>query len=63
MTIGGQSPKKLKFKGEVQTGSNISFTRIIGSGKVKCSMVPGQIIVTNPGAAASAPFQCNTACN
>ena len=63
MTIGGQSPKKLKFKGEVQAGSNISFTRIIGTGKVKCSMVPGSIIVTNPGAAASAPFTCSAACN
>jgi hypothetical protein len=63
LKIGDKSPKKLKFKGEVVTGSNISFTRIIGSGGVKCSMLPGRIVVTNPGAAASAPFTCNTACN
>jgi hypothetical protein len=63
MTIGGQSPKKLKFKNQVVTGSNVSFTRIIGTGKIKCNMVPGAIIVTNPGAAASAPFTCSTACN
>jgi hypothetical protein len=62
MTIGGQSPKKLKFKGEVQTGSNISFTRIIGSGKVNCSMVPGTVLVTNLGAPASAPFTCSASC-
>jgi hypothetical protein len=63
MTIGGQSPKKLKFKGEVQTGANLFFTRIIGSGKVKCNMIPGDILVTNPGAATSPPFRCSAVCN
>jgi hypothetical protein len=62
LKIGDKSPKKLKFKGEVQTGSNISFTKIIGSGGFKCSMLSGAITVQNPGAAVSAPFTCNAAC-
>jgi hypothetical protein len=62
LKIGDQSPKKLKFRGEVTTGSNVSFTRIIGTGKIKCNMFPGDIVVQNIGAAASAPFRCSAAC-
>jgi hypothetical protein len=62
LTIGGVSPKKVKFKNEVQTGSN-TFSKMVGTGKV-CGRLPGQIVVTNPGASrGSDPFQCNTSCN
>ena len=63
LKIGDQSPKKVKFRGEVTTGANVSFTRIIGTGKFKCNMFPGDITVQTPGVAASAAFRCSAACN
>jgi hypothetical protein len=61
VTIGGNTPKKLQFK-DVVTGSADTFARIKVKKKL-CKMVPGVILVTNPGVAASAPFQCSEVCN
>ncbi len=61
VSIAGKTPKKLQFK-DLEAGSSGTFTRI----KVKkqvCKMIPGMILVTNPGVAASAPFQCAATCN
>jgi hypothetical protein len=61
VSIGGKTPKKIQFK-DVVPGSSGVFTRI----KVKkqvCKMIPGTIVITNPGVAASAPFQCSAVCN
>jgi hypothetical protein len=51
----------VKFKLAVTSGSNTSFGRMVGSGKLQCNG-PATIIVTNPGENASAPFQCNATC-
>jgi hypothetical protein len=58
--IGGKSPKKApKFK-DLVTGT-ANFTRI--SIKKPCGLIPGVIIVTNPGQPASTGFSCNATCN
>jgi hypothetical protein len=59
VTIGGRTPKKVKFL-DLDTQTN-AFTRLRASGKI-CQGLPGQIVVTNPGVAASSPFQCNENC-
>jgi hypothetical protein len=63
VTVAGVSPKKVKFKD--QTGTDSSgrkiFSRLILKGRL-CANLPGAIIVTNPGARASAPFVCNERC-
>jgi hypothetical protein len=59
VTIGGNAPRKVKFR-DLQTGSN-TFNRLVLKGRV-CSNLPGAIVITNPGARASAPFQCNARC-
>jgi hypothetical protein len=59
VTVGGRTPKKVKFL-DLDTQAN-AFTRLRVSGKL-CAGLPGQIIVTNPGVAASQPFQCNEDC-
>jgi hypothetical protein len=62
LTVGGVSPKKLKYKNEVQTGSN-TFAKIIGTGKF-CGGLPGDLVITNPGASrGSEPFRCTATCN
>lgn len=63
VVIGDKSPNKLKFKGQVQTGSNVTFTRLVGTGGISCSLFPGNIVVTNPGdTRGSAPFRCDPGC-
>jgi hypothetical protein len=59
VTIGGNAPRKVKFR-DLQTGSN-TFNRLVLKGRV-CSNLPGAIVITNPGARASSPFQCNERC-
>ncbi|HYP30208.1 MAG TPA: hypothetical protein VE262_26115 [Blastocatellia bacterium] len=59
LTINGSAPRKLKFK-DLQSGTN-TFNRIVAIGRL-CALLPGDIVVTNPGARASAPFRCNQAC-
>jgi hypothetical protein len=59
VTIGGVTPKKLKFKNAESTPN--SFQRVVAKGRV-CSAIPGAVIITNPGAPASAPFQCALRC-
>jgi hypothetical protein len=59
VTIGGRTPKKVKFL-DLDTQTN-AFTRLRVSGKI-CAGLPGQIVITNPGVAASQPFQCNEDC-
>src|SRR5215213_9115749 len=59
LTISGGTPKKLKFK-DLQTSTN-TFNRVVAIGQL-CSKLPGDIVITNPGARASAPFRCNDAC-
>jgi hypothetical protein len=62
MLIGEKSPNKLKFKGQVTTGSNVTFTRLVGTGGISCSLFPGNIVVKNPGdTRGSAPFRCDPA--
>jgi hypothetical protein len=59
LTINGNPPRKLKFK-DLQSGTN-TFNRIVAIGRL-CALLPGDIVITNPGARASAPFRCNQAC-
>ena len=59
VTVGGVAPKKVKFK-ELQSGTN-TFNKLVLKGRV-CSSLPGAVVVTNPGARASLPFQCNESC-
>jgi hypothetical protein len=59
LTISGGAPKKLKFK-DLQTSTN-TFNRVVAVGQL-CNKLPGDIIITNPGARASAPFRCNASC-
>jgi hypothetical protein len=61
VTLGGITPKKIKFK-DVVPGSSGSFSRITLKKKI-CKGLPGAIVVTNPGVAPSAAFQCTETCN
>jgi hypothetical protein len=62
VTVSGQTPNKVKFRGETSPGSGV-FTRLVLKGGV-CRLIPGPIVVTNPGATggASQPLQCNERC-
>jgi hypothetical protein len=59
VTVGGVTPRKLKFKGS--TSQPDTFQRIVAKGRV-CGGLPGAIIVTNPGAVPSPAFQCQERC-
>lgn len=63
ITIGGQPPKKIKFK-DLVAGSNNTFTRVTVKKGGLCSRLPGPIVITNPGTTggASQPFQCAERC-
>ncbi|HXG64381.1 MAG TPA: hypothetical protein VNO70_04695 [Blastocatellia bacterium] len=58
VTISGQAPNRVVFK---QQQSNGTFNRIIARGGI-CGLIPGPVVVTNPGAAPSAALQCNEDC-
>ena len=59
VTVGGLEPKKVKIL-EVEAGTtNPTKVRLV---KKFCNGLPGNIIITNPGAAASAPFLCTERC-
>lgn len=58
-TVGGVVPKKIKVI-SVETGTNNpTLIRLL---KRICNGLPGNIVITNPGAAASAPFLCTERC-
>jgi hypothetical protein len=58
-TVGGVTPKKIKVV-EVEPGTtNPTKLRLV---KKVCNGLPGNIIVTNPGAAPSQPFNCTERC-
>jgi hypothetical protein len=59
VTVGGVTPKKIKVL-EVENGTNNpTKLRLV---KRVCNGLPGNIVITNPGAAASAPFLCTERC-
>ena len=59
VTVGGIEPKKIKVI-EVEPGTtNPTKLRLV---KKICNGLPGNIVITNPGAAASAPFLCTERC-
>jgi hypothetical protein len=62
VTVGGVKPKKIQYK-DTTTGSADTFTRIRLKKKV-CNGLDagGDILVTNPGAAASAAYHCAARC-
>ena len=58
-TVGGKTPKKIKVI-EVSPGTtNPTKLRLL---KRICDGLPGNVIITNPGAAASQPFNCTERC-
>jgi len=59
LTVGGKTPKKIKFK-DPDAADN-GFTRILVKKKF-CDSLPGQVVVTNPNGAASAPLFCSDRC-
>ncbi|MEW6127445.1 MAG: hypothetical protein AB1757_10450 [Acidobacteriota bacterium] len=60
ITVGGVSPKKLKFKDpDTVVGG---FSTIIAKGRM-CNGLPGAIVIVNPGETPSQPFFCNQSCN
>jgi hypothetical protein len=59
VTVGGVTPKKIKVV-EVEAGTN-NPTKLRLVKKI-CNGLPGNVIITNPGAAASAPFLCTERC-
>jgi hypothetical protein len=59
VTVGGVSPKKIKVV-EVEPGTqNPTKLRLV---KKICNGLPGNVIITNPGAPASQPFNCTERC-
>jgi hypothetical protein len=60
LTIGGLTPKKLKFKDPV-AGTN-TFTRIVAKGRL-CKGLPGAIVYQGPISRSSPPFSCNARCS
>ncbi len=59
-TVGGVSPKKLKFKG-FDPADN-TFTRLVAKGKF-CNGLPGEIVITNLDGTSSAPLFCGERCS
>jgi hypothetical protein len=59
VTVNGVAPKKVKTK-ELEVGTN-TFNKLVLKGRL-CGNLPGVIIVTNPNARPSLPFQCNERC-
>jgi hypothetical protein len=57
-TVGGVTPKKIKT---VINGGTTGPTTLRLVKKV-CNGLPGDVIITNPGAAASQPFNCTERC-
>jgi hypothetical protein len=58
--VGGIVPRKIKFKGEVSPGSGVYTQMILKKGV--CAGLPGDVVVTNPGADPSIPFTCQDSC-
>lgn len=59
MTVGGVTPKKLKFKGVDATDG--AFTQIVAKGRF-CDNLPGAIVITNADGFSSAPVVCSERC-
>lgn len=59
MTVGGVTPKKLKFKGVDATDG--AFTQIVAKGRF-CDNLPGAIVITNANGTSSAPVVCGERC-
>jgi hypothetical protein len=58
-TVGGVTPKKIKVI-ETELGTtNPTKLRLV---KKVCNGLPGNVIITNPGAPASQPFNCTERC-
>ncbi|HYV04841.1 MAG TPA: hypothetical protein VFB82_09655 [Blastocatellia bacterium] len=60
LTVGGVTPKKLKFKNADITRPGF-FTTIVAKGKV-CKGLAGIIVVFDPSMGAGAPFACGKSC-
>jgi hypothetical protein len=61
VTVGGAVPKKVKFKEETSPGEGI-FRRLVLKKKI-CKLLPGAIVITNPGAPGSEAFDCDATCS
>jgi hypothetical protein len=59
VTVGGVTPKKIKVLELVSGTQNPAKLRLV---KRICNGLPGNVIITNPGAAASQPFNCTERC-
>jgi hypothetical protein len=59
ITVGGSTPKKLRYKGADATDG--TFTQIVAKGKF-CDGLPGAIVITNPDGTSSAPVVCGERC-
>jgi hypothetical protein len=58
-TVGGVTPKKIKVVEVAPGTTNPTKLRLI---KKVCNGLPGNVIITNPGAPASQPFNCTERC-
>jgi hypothetical protein len=59
VTVGGVTPKKIKVLEVAPGTSNPTKLRLK---KKICNGLPGNVIITNPGGAASQPFNCTERC-
>jgi hypothetical protein len=59
ITVGGVTPKRVKFKQPDPTGT--FYEKVIAKGRV-CRGLPGAIIIRNPGEQVARAFQCNDVC-
>ena len=59
VTIGGVTPKKLRFKDPDPTSN--SFRRMIAKGRV-CDGLPGPIVYRSVSGQATVTFQCAESC-
>jgi len=58
-TVGGVTPKKIKVIEVAPGTTNPTKLRLV---KKVCNGLPGNVVITNPGAAASQPFNCTERC-
>jgi hypothetical protein len=58
-TVGGKTPKKIKVIEVTPGTTNPTKLRLL---KRICDGLPGNVVITNPGAAASQPFNCTERC-
>ncbi|HXG93932.1 MAG TPA: hypothetical protein VNN73_16430 [Blastocatellia bacterium] len=61
ITVGGISPKKIRFRDPIPDTNPARFTRVILKGRI-CPGLPGAVVITVPGIGQMPAFNCSQSC-